>query len=81
MKQGTVSVLIGCHSVIHSLIVLVAWVRLYGKFPVWWQIVCILLHDVGHWGKNYLDNYEEKKQHSILGAKIAGKLFGQKDLL
>ncbi len=78
MKQGTMSVLFGCHSPIHSLVVLVAWCRLYHKLPSWWQIVCISIHDIGHWGKNYLDNYEEKKQHGILGARIAKRLFGQK---
>ena len=78
MKQGTVSVLVGCHSPIHPLIVLVTWIKLYKTFPSWWQIVCIFLHDIGHWGKNYLDNYEEKKQHSLLGARTAKLLFGQK---
>lgn len=78
MKQGTVSVLVGCHSPIHSLVVLVAWHKLYKEWPKWWQIVCILLHDIGHWGKNYLDDYDEKKKHSLLGAKIARLLFGQR---
>jgi hypothetical protein len=36
------------------------------------------LHDIGHWGKQYLDNYEEKKAHGLLGARIARKLFGPK---
>ena len=78
MKQGTWSVLLGCHSVIHSIVVIVAWRKLYGSFPGWWQIGCILLHDIGHWGKDYLDDYELKKRHAELGAKIAGRLFGQK---
>lgn len=78
MKQGTVSVLLGCHSPIHSFIVLIAWRKLYGRFPKLWQVVCIFLHDIGHWGKDYLDDYEAKKQHGILGARIAKKLFGQK---
>jgi hypothetical protein len=78
MKQGTVSVLFGCHSPIHSLVVLIVWKKLYHKYPNWWQIVCILIHDIGHWGKNYLNDYEEKKRHSVLGANIAKKLFGQK---
>ncbi len=78
MKQGTASVLFGCHSCIHSLVVIVAWKQLYGRYPKWWQVGCILLHDIGHWGKNYLDNYDEKKRHAELGAKIAKVLFGQK---
>ena len=78
MKQGTWSVLLGCHSVIHSITVIVAWRKLYGSLPNYWQIGCILLHDIGHWGKDYLDDYELKKRHAELGAKIAGRLFGVK---
>lgn len=78
MKQGTISVLFGCHSVIHSVVVLVAWLKLYHRLPSLWQIVCIFLHDIGHWGKQYLDDYEAKKKHSELGANIAGRLFGRK---
>ncbi|KKL74497.1 hypothetical protein LCGC14_2064290 [marine sediment metagenome] len=78
MTQGTVSVLFGCHSPIHSLVVLVAWVKLYHRLPSFWQIVCIFIHDIGHWGKQYLDDYEAKKRHGELGAKVAKYLFGQK---
>ena len=78
MKQGTVSVLFGCHSPIHSLIVVVAWRKWYGNFPSWWQLACILIHDIGHWGKDYLDDYELKKRHGELGARVAKFLFGQK---
>lgn len=78
MRQGTWSVLFGCHSAAHSIIVIVAWKKIYERWPNWWQFVCILLHDIGHWGKDYLDNYGEKKRHADLGAKVAGALFGDK---
>lgn len=78
MKQGTISVLVGCHSPVHSLVVYVAWCKIYRRPPNWWQTVCIFLHDIGHWGKQYLDNVEEKERHGELGAKVAGKLFGKK---
>ncbi len=78
MKQGTVSVLFGCHSPMHSIVVIFAWKKLYGSFPKWWQIVCIFLHDIGHWGLDYLDDYEQKKTHWVLGARVAGRLFGMK---
>lgn len=78
MKQGTISVLFGCHSPIHSLVVIVAWKKLYGHFPNWWETACIFLHDIGHWGKDYLDDYEAKQHHAELGAKVAGFLFGRK---
>ncbi len=78
MKQGTVSVLIGCHSLIHSVVVLIAWRKLYGKWPAPWQTACVFLHDIGHWGKDYLNDYEQKKKHGELGAKVAMRLFGQR---
>lgn len=78
ISQGTISILFGSHSVMHSFLVIRSWKILYGKYPRFWQIICILLHDIGHIGKNYLDNYEEKKKHWILGARIAGWLFGKK---
>ena len=78
MKQGTVSILFGCHSPIHSLVVLAAWGKLYHQLPSWWEIGCIFLHDIGHWGKDYLDDYELKKHHHKLGTKVCGRLFGKK---
>jgi hypothetical protein len=81
LKQGTVSVLVGCHSPVHSLLVLLSWHKLYHKWPNRWQLACIFIHDIGHWGKDYLDNPEDKAQHAILGAKVARKLFGEKGYL
>ncbi len=78
MRQGTWSVLFGCHSFIHCTVVLVAWMKLYHRFPSFWELMCIYLHDIGHWGKDYLDDYELKKQHHELGAKVCGRLFGKK---
>jgi hypothetical protein len=78
MKQGTVSWFYGCHSVMHSLLVLKSWRILYGSWPRPWQIVCIFLHDIGHIGLNYLDSMDEKCQHWQLGAWIARALFGTK---
>lgn len=77
-SQGAMSVLFGCHSVVHSVIVLLSWRIIYKSWPVLWQIVCIFLHDIGHWGFNYLDNSEDKKFHWCLGAHYAYKLFGWK---
>jgi len=76
ISQGTVSVLVGCHSVMHSLLVMKAWKQVYGTWPEPWQVACILVHDIGHVGLNYLDDPEAKAQHWRLGADIAGALFG-----
>jgi len=76
--QGTISILFGCHSPFHSVLVLIAWIKLYKEWPKFWQIICIFLHDIGHIGLNYLDDYDQKKKHWILGAKIGRFLFGDK---
>jgi len=60
------------------MLVLMAWRKLYRCWPKPWQIVCIFIHDIGHWGKNYLDDYEQKKWHWFSGAWIAFRLFGWK---
>jgi len=78
MKEGTKSVLFGCHSFIHSFYVLKAWTILHKEWPNWWQIICIMIHDIGYLGKNYLSNKEEYKMHWFLGARLAGELFGKK---
>ena len=81
MRQGTISVICGVHSPMHSILVLLAWRKLYGKWPKPWQIVCIFIHDIGHWGKDYLDDPEQKALHWRLGVRIAKKLFGSKGAL
>ena len=79
MTEGTKSYLFGCHQFfMHPIIVTVAWIRLYKRPPRLWELVCIFLHDIGHIGKDYLSNYEEKKNHWWLGSAIAFKLFGWK---
>lgn len=78
MSQGTISIIAGCHSPFHSVLVLLSWRKLYGAWPKPWQIVCIFLHDVGHIGLDYLDDFEQKKKHWELGARIGERLFGPK---
>jgi len=78
MTEGTRSVLIGCHSSIHSYYVFKAWRRLYGTYPKPWEIICILLHDIGHIGLQYLSDPKAKDNHWRLGARIASLLFGDK---
>ncbi len=78
MKQGTISIFIGCHSVIHSILVFISWKIIYKKFPSFLETVCIFLHDLGHFNLNYLDSVEQKRKHWKLGAEIALYLFGEK---
>lgn len=77
LSEGTVSVLIGAHSIIHSYYVCKAWKVLYKECPSIKEIICILLHDIGYVGTNYYSN-NSNEGHAELGAKIAGLLFGRK---
>lgn len=78
MKTGTKSVLFGAHAIwFHPFTVTAAWVALYGKLPSFKEFICILLHDIGYWGKSDLDGREDGLRHPELGARIAGKLWGK----
>jgi hypothetical protein len=56
--------------------VVLAWKKLYGTWPSFRELVCIFLHDIGHWGLDYLNDVKQKNKHWRLGARVAGKLFG-----
>lgn len=75
MKEGTKTWFFGYHSIVHSIAVLIAWKKLYGEFPKPWQFVCILIHDIGYIGRDHLKD-GTNLEHSVLGGKIAYKLFG-----
>ncbi len=82
MTEGTISYLIGCHQFfLHPLWVLIAWYKEYKEWPKFWELCCIFLHDVGHIGRQYLSNPEQKKNHWVLGARIALQLFGPKGFM
>lgn len=75
MKIGTKSLLFGVHQFIwHPLTVYWAWKQLYGR-PTWKEVICIILHDWGYWGKSDMDG-PEGTLHPVGGAWIAGKLLG-----
>ncbi|RJR46042.1 MAG: hypothetical protein C4576_11480 [Desulfobacteraceae bacterium] len=76
MKEGTRSVLFGCHNpFFHGLCVLAAWRITYRSWPKWWQIICIFIHDIGVWGRQYLSDDTAKKGHWERGAHFAVWLF------
>jgi len=79
--QGTISILFGCHSIVHSISILIRWYQIYGKWPEFWEIVCIFLHDIGHIGRDYLSKEIEKDNHWKLGARIACSLFGPRGMI
>ena len=75
MRTGTKSILFGVHQfVLHPITVFIAWIYLYRKLPTFKEIICIIIHDWGYWGKKKMDD-EEGEKHPELGAKIAHWLF------
>lgn len=76
MTLGTKTLLFGVHQFfLHPLLVTIAWIRLYRSFPNWREMICIVIHDWGYWGKRNLKDADGDR-HPELGAKIALKLFG-----
>jgi len=76
MTQGTKSFLFGCHQfLLHPYFIIKAWKWWYGRYPYWKEIVCILIHDIGICGRQYLDG-DNKKGHWQRGALLAYRLFG-----
>jgi hypothetical protein len=76
MKIGTKSVLFGAHCfLIHPVIIMIAWIKLYG-FPwdprLW---IAFFVHDLGYIGKPNMDG-KEGETHPELGAKIMS-VFGK----
>ena len=76
MKVGTKSLLGGAHCfLVHPVMVLLAWRRLFGT-PWDPRIWCAcLLHDIGYFGRDEMDG-PNGEEHVILGARIMGWLFG-----
>src|SRR5688572_14675463 len=74
MNVGTKSLLFGVHQFLwHPLTVWLAYVRLYGRLPNWWQCIAIFCHDLGYWGRPNMDG-KEGKQHPYGGAFIAARI-------
>jgi len=55
-----------------------AWRKVYGRFPRFWELVCIFLHVIGICGRQYLTTRGAKNGHWELGALLAYRIFGPK---
>lgn len=74
MKIGTKSVLYGAHAFwLHPFSVLLAWRRLYKRWPRWYEAISIALHDIGYWGCADMDG-PQGKQHPHLGALWSARI-------
>lgn len=78
MRAGTKTLLFGNHHLIlHPVLVTIAWVRIYKQFPSFKELVCIIVHDWGYWGKRDVDG-PDGEQHPAFGARLTCRLFGDK---
>lgn len=78
MKTGTKTLIYGVHNpLLHGAFILVAWRKLFGQWPKWQELVCILIHDIGYWGCETVES-KRGQEHPRVGAKWAGALFGEK---
>jgi len=76
MKTGTKTLIFGNHLWwLHPLFVYIAWVKLYKSMPSWREVICIIIHDWGYWGKPNLDG-DEGENHPQFAAELALDLFG-----
>jgi hypothetical protein len=81
MTTGTKSILIGAHCFfLHPLFVLAAYWKLYGFTLDPRIIMACIVHDLGYIGKKQMDD-DEGETHPLLGAKIMGYLFDNRDWL
>lgn len=77
MNVGTKSLLFGVHQVFwHPLTVLIAWLWLYRRPPNLGELVCIIIHDWGYWGKPNMDGVEGES-HPEFAARLMRR-FGQR---
>lgn len=75
MSVGTRSLLFGAHQFLwHPLLVLIAWVKLYG-WPRPGELVVILVHDWGYAGSPDIEG-PGGLHHPELGARLVNRLFG-----
>ena len=76
MRVGTKSLLFGVHQVLwHPVTVFIAWVWLYGAWPSWKELIAIVIHDWGYWGKPDMDG-TEGETHPVWAADWMSRCFG-----
>jgi len=76
MRTALRSYLIGLHNpILHSISVIIAWIRIYHSIPSVKELFCIVLHDIGYVQQKSIDGSDNK--HPELGAWLCGALFGR----
>ena len=71
LTLGTRSLLFGNHQfLLHPIFVTWGWKKYHGKWPNWKELICIVIHDWGYWGKPNMDG-EEGQDHPWWAANRA----------
>lgn len=79
MRTGTKSLLFGVHQIFwHPVTVLLAWIWLYRELPNLKELVCIVIHDWGYWGKANMDD-EDGESHPEWAAGVAHEFLDSVD--
>jgi len=77
MKTGLRSYLVGMHNpILHTIVIVIAWIRMYHGLPSFKELICIMLHDVGYIKQATIDSPDDK--HPELGAWLCGAMLGRK---
>mgnify|MGYP003335641718 CR=1 FL=1 len=74
MNLGTRSVLFGVHCFWwHPITVLMAYRKLWARWPSFIELICIAVHDLGYWGSPDIDG-PEGRLHSIRSGDLAFRI-------
>ena len=77
MKTGLRSYLVGMHNpLLHAIMIIIAWIRIYHNLPTIKELICILFHDIGYITQTTIDGFDNK--HPELGAWLCGSMLGRK---
>ena len=80
MKIGTKSIVYGIHNpVLHGVMVLRAWLIVYGRCPSLSELIAIFLHDIGYGGMPDMDG-KYGKRHPEVSARVISKIFNKKKI-
>jgi hypothetical protein len=78
MNVGTKSLLFGVHQFLwHPFTVILAWHRLFSRWPSFDEFVAIMVHDWGYWGSPNMDG-PEGEDHPSRSAHIFLKYYLEK---
>lgn len=71
MRTAQRSYLIGMHNpLVHSIAVLMAWIKIYRQLPILKEGLCIVFHNIGYLSQTSIDGMDN--HHPEFGARMCG---------